>query len=467
MKRSELIFSVILVPLDYVVLLGAAFLAYSLRYLPSVQAVRPIIFDLPLERFMTVAAGMAVGWVLIFALLGLYAIRGNQRLTTELSRVFVGCSAGLALVLAVMVFSRYLFDSRFIILVSWALAVIGISAERILVRWTQRQAYRSGVGVHRVVFIGTGSIVEVLTSYFSTHPKLGFRVVGSWPALTPEVTKELTRLAELDGIDEIIHTDSSASPTDTVALLDIATEYHLTYKYTADLLGSQLVNHEIDTIAGTPIIEIKPTRLDGWGRVLKRVFDLVGSLVFIVVFSPLMLITALAIVIDSRGPVFFSYQRVGQNGKPFRYFKFRSMVADAHQYRSDPEFLAQHKNLRDGTPMMKFADDPRITRVGRFIRRTNIDELPELFLVVWGKMSLVGPRPHQVDEVDRYQNHHKKLLTLKPGMTGLAQVSGRSDLHFEDEVRLDTYYIEHWSLGLDLKILLKTPAAIVRPRTTL
>jgi lipopolysaccharide/colanic/teichoic acid biosynthesis glycosyltransferase len=153
--------------------------------------------------------------------------------------------------------------------------------------------------------------------------------------------------------------------------------------------------------------------------------------------------------------------RVGEGGKPFNYFKFRSMIpySDSMRYNE----LAQ-KNVRTDGPMVKIKDDPRVTKVGRFIRRWSIDELPELFLVFAGKMSLVGPRPHLPEEVAKYENHHKKSLTIKPGITGLAQISGRSDLLFEEEVKLDVYYIENWNLLLDLSILLKTPWAVIRSR---
>jgi lipopolysaccharide/colanic/teichoic acid biosynthesis glycosyltransferase len=215
-----------------------------------------------------------------------------------------------------------------------------------------------------------------------------------------------------------------------------------------------------------PVVEVKKTRLDGWGKIYKRIFDTSGSIILIILTAPVMLITAIVIKLDSAGPMFFKYQRIGQQGKPFTYFKFRSMIKDAHKFRFDNEFLAKQQNLRAGSPMIKFKNDPRITRVGRILRRFSIDELPELFLVFIGKMSLVGPRPHEIEEVGNYQRHHKKLLTIKPGITGLAQVSGRSDLDFEQEVKLDTFYIENWSLGLDMQIIFKTPLAVIKRRQT-
>jgi lipopolysaccharide/colanic/teichoic acid biosynthesis glycosyltransferase len=176
----------------------------------------------------------------------------------------------------------------------------------------------------------------------------------------------------------------------------------------------------------------------------------------------------LAIKLDSRGPIFFSRRddgqpvtRVGEGGVPFKYFKFRSMIPNSDSMRYNE--LAD-RNIRTDGPMVKIKDDPRVTRVGKIIRRWSIDELPELFLVFIGRMSLVGPRPHLPEEVAKYENYHRKTLTIKPGITGLAQVSGRSDLLFEEEAKLDIYYIENWSMLLDFSILLRTPFAVLKHR---
>lgn len=221
-------------------------------------------------------------------------------------------------------------------------------------------------------------------------------------------------------------------------------------------------------ISGVPIVEVKKTTLDGWGRIAKRIFDVVASLILIILVSPILLITAIAVKLDSRGPVLFSrlddggmLYRVGQGGRLFHYFKFRSMI-DKHNYMRYTELA--DKNIRKDGPMVKIVEDPRVTRVGKFIRRFSIDELPELFLVFKGDMSLVGPRPHLPEEVAKYEHHHKKVLTIKPGITGMAQISGRSDLSFEEEVKLDTYYIENWTLLFDLAIILRTPLAVLRLR---
>lgn len=466
MKRSELFFSAITVPLDYIALILAAIAAYALRYWPAIQNIRPVIFNLPFGDYFSIVLVVGLAWLVIFALIGLYQMGVTNKLSEELARIFVACLAGLALVLAVMVFTRYLFDSRFIILASWALAIIFVSVERLVVRILQLQVLKLGIGIHRVIIVGNGQTAQVLAKEFSSRQTLGYKVIDQIPKFDATTAQYLQELVDQNKFDEIIQVNPNLSLQETQDLVGFTNEHHLVFKYTADLLGTQLINFEVRTIAGTPVVEVKRTRLDGWGRIYKRIFDIIGSTIFIVLSSPLMIIAAIAIKLDSPGPILFKYKRIGQYGKPFTYFKFRSMIKDAHKYRFDQKFLAQHQNLRDGTPMIKFINDPRITRVGKIIRRWSIDELPELFLVLIGKMSLVGPRPHEVEEVAKYHGYHKKVLTLKPGITGLGQVSGRSDLNFDDEIKLDTYYIENWSLAFDWQILLRTPMAILRRRNT-
>jgi len=186
----------------------------------------------------------------------------------------------------------------------------------------------------------------------------------------------------------------------------------------------------------------------------------------IILLSPIFIITALAIKIDSKGPIFFTKLddespalRVGEKGKLFCFYKFRSMQANTHNLRYT---VLAEQNTRNGSPMVKIKNDPRITRVGKFIRKYSIDELPQLFNVLTGNLSLVGPRAHLPEEVARYDRHHKFVLTIKPGITGLAQINGRSNLNFEKENSLDTYYIENWSLFSDIKILIKTIFVVLK-----
>jgi exopolysaccharide biosynthesis polyprenyl glycosylphosphotransferase len=271
-------------------------------------------------------------------------------------------------------------------------------------------------------------------------------------------------------VDEIVQSDPNLSKAEVLRLFDFADENHITFKYAADLLGTKVLKTEVAEIAGIPVVEVKETPLDGWGRILKRIFDIILSLFFIIIFSPIFIMAAIIIKLDSRGPVIYKNERVLKNGT-FKLFKFRSMIYQycvGDDYGNDQALelekkLIEEKSIKAG-PVYKIADDPRLTGAGKFIRRWSIDELPQFFNVLQGDMSLVGPRPHQPREVAKYEHHHKKVLSIKPGITGLAQISGRSDLGFEDEVKLDSYYIENWSILLDLSILFRTPLAIISGR---
>ncbi|MBI2426659.1 MAG: exopolysaccharide biosynthesis polyprenyl glycosylphosphotransferase, partial [Candidatus Kerfeldbacteria bacterium] len=237
---------------------------------------------------------------------------------------------------------------------------------------------------------------------------------------------------------------------------------HVGFRYAADLYNTKVTNIEVSTIAGVPIIELKKTPLDGWGRIAKRTGDIVLAFIGMIVLSPFFLLIALVIRLDSRGPVFVRLPRVGESGRLFHIVKFRSMIAGAHAMKSE---LLEYNERKDG-PLFKMKNDPRVTRIGRMLRRTSIDELPNLMNVLTGQMSLVGPRPHEPEEVKRYERHERKLLSIRPGITGMAQVSGRADLSFAEEVQLDTFYIENWSPRLDLLIFVRTLMVVIRGRAS-
>lgn len=477
MKRSELFFSFLLVPLDFIMIILAGVSAYYIRFSELTTEIRPVIFNLPFENYFKAVISIAFFWIIIFAFSGLYSIKDARKLIKEIFRVVLACSTGLMLIVILIFIRRELFDSRFIVLAAWILAIFYVSISRILVRFIQRKLFKYNIGVHRVILVGNSSTTNNLIQYFSKNNDSGYEVVKRLKNFTIEDASALSdfiKICKQGGpskeVDEIIQSDPNLSKSETLRLFDFADEYHLTFKYAADLLGAKVLKTEVSETAGIPIIEVKKTPLDGWGRIIKRLFDIIVVSILIIILSPVIIFTAIIIKLDSHGPIFFSRRddgklvyRVGQGGGQFRYFKFRSMIPGTDNMRYNE--LAD-KNLRDDGPMVKIKDDPRVTRFGRFIRRWSIDELPELFLVFKGDMSLVGPRPHLPEEVAKYEHHHKKVLTIKPGITGLAQISGRSDLTFEEEVKLDTYYIENWSLLLDLSILFRTPLAVLKNRQT-
>lgn len=468
MRRADLAFATLLVPLDYLALLGAASFAYSLRFAPWLTAYIPVQFALTYREYITTAMAVAFLYLGVFALSGLYAIRPKGGMIREALRVGISSSAAMALVLAIAFFSRELFDSRFIILAAWGLAIVFVSLMRIGVRFLQRALRLFGIDVTSLVIIGKTKTSQNLLATLAAHPSWGYRVVLNIPHFTLETEKKLRVLRREDRIDGILLANPDVSREETLAVKTFSDNEHLAFLYSADLFAGSTLRPITHSFGDSPVIEVPKTPLDGWGAIYKRLFDIFGALFLILVTLPLQIIVAIALFLEQPGSIFFrtlpngkAVTRIGQHGKAFRYLKFRSMIKNAHSYRFDPAFLEKYGNMREGTPLFKLAHDPRVTRVGSFIRKFSIDEIPEFYLVLFGRMSLVGPRPHLPEEVDSYKSHERRVLTIKPGITGLPQISGRANLDFEDEVRLDMHYIENWTPWLDIVILLKTPFAVL------
>ncbi len=471
MKKAELTFGALLVPIDYIMLVLAGLTAYSLRFQSPVTSLQPVLYEIPFQGYFIVVLITALVWLGIFAWAGLYSISSTRRLVEEARKVLLACSTGVLIIIILFFVNRDLFSSRFIILAAYGLSVVYVTFARVAVLYLQRYLFRKGYGVHNVALIGGGRLAEVISAELESKKSLGLSVRYEFDSFTDDVRHQILGAHERGELDEIIHTNPHLDKKQSEDINNFADENHIVFKYAAALFDTQSANVAIQPVAGIPIVEVKRTRLDGWGRIVKRLFDILASIILIILVSPVMLAAAIAILLDSGRPVLFTrnddnslVKRIGQYGKDFFYFKFRTMVPGTHEQRYNE--LAD-KDLRKDAPVVKIEDDPRITRAGRFLRRTSIDELPELFLVLKGDMSLVGPRPHLPEEVARYEAHHKRVLRIKPGITGLSQISGRSDLSFEDEVRLDTFYIENWALWLDVVILVKTPFILLKKRTAL
>lgn len=468
-RRHQLTFAVILVPLDYLLLVLAAVAAHRLRFDTFVE-LRPAISLIPYASYLKAALVVAAAYIPLFALSGLYTLERPRRILSEAVRVISACTLGVMGLIILIFFRGELFASRFVVLAAWLLSIAFVVAGRLMVRAVHAALLRRGITALRVAVVGGDDpSTRAIVAAFRERPGLGYAVVKRLPKWSDAAAAELAALDDAGGLDEVFVTDPHIDREELTRVIEFSEDRHLTFRYAADTLAAHAYL-TTTTVAGIPVIEVKRTRLDGWGRVFKRAFDVVASLVLIVLTSPIMLAAAVAVALESRGPVIFRNERVGAHGRKFSVYKFRSMRADlsvGSQFGDQQAALEYEKKLIaersvKGGPVYKIKDDPRVTRVGRFIRRYSIDELPQLFNVLKGDMSLVGPRPHQTREVEKYERHHRRVLTIRPGLTGLAQVSGRSDLDFEDEVRLDIFYIENWTPLLDLAILLKTPAAAVR-----
>ncbi|MCF7846372.1 MAG: sugar transferase [Candidatus Peribacteraceae bacterium] len=485
MKKSEIFFNALRLPIDFAAVSGAFFVARIIRLHPTFLAnfQSPADTNLAFENFAQFAAIASGVLILIFAANGMYRMR-SQNLSKDFRKVIFLVAAWLLILTAYFFFRREFFFSRLALVYAGILTTVFILLGRILIRFFQRIFWTAGVGVTRILVIGTNPNSLVLGNFLAHNPRFRFagfvevacprpRSGGKLPHEFPEKPigeiEEFEKIVKRRQISEIVLASRKLSNVKMRELLAFCRVNHLGFSFVPDLLEVPQKNVEIETVAGIPLISLRPTPLDGWGRIGKRIFDFLGSLFFLIISSPIWLVTALIIKFDSRGPIFFTRKddgskvvRVGKHGEPFWFVKFRSMRAKSDSLRYSRE-LAE-KNTRKNSPLVKIENDPRVTRVGRFIRKYSIDELPQLLNVLTGKMSLVGPRPHLPEEVEKYKPHHRRVLEIKPGITGLGQISGRSDLDFEEEVALDTWYIENWSVWLDLKILWKTIGVVLFPK---
>lgn len=458
MKRSELLFDAIRLPADFLFLVLAGVAAYAIRVSPTVRSIRPVLFavDLPLREYLGLVVGVAAAVLLIFAALGLYAMKSTLRAVDEFTRIIAGITLAIVGVVFLMFIRAEFFNSRFILVAAWALAIVFVATGRTAIRWYQAACLRRGIGVHRVLLVGDQKVAGNIARYFARRPELGYHVIGVVGHLRRELIEEIRRHR---GLDEIIRT-GALSPEENLELLDFAEDYKVDFTYVPDLYETRVGSVRVRTLGGYPLVELRRTPLEGWGRVWKRVIDQSCAAAGLALLAPLFGVLAVAILADTGRPVFFRQVRVGRDRQPFRIVKFRTMVQNAEALKEE---LLQY-NERPG-PLFKMRNDPRVTRVGRWLRRWRLDEFPQLVNVFKGQMSLIGPRPHLPEEIVRYAKHHRKLFTVKPGMTGLAQVSGSSSLPFEEEATLDIHYVEHWSPKLDAHVFLKTIRRLLGDRS--
>ncbi|NQV11757.1 sugar transferase [Candidatus Uhrbacteria bacterium] len=470
MKKLDLTFAAIRVPVDATMIILAGWTAYWIRISDTVTEYRPVLFNIDLAELTRVMFGVAIVWIFIFAINKLYSI-GRRSILEEVTQVFYAVSTGMMVVFTVIFFSQEIFESRFIVLAAWVLAMILIISARIILRGLERTLHSFGYGLHTVIIIGTEGAAKPLMDEFQLKPSIGIKVLGRKAQFDSETRSWIIRTKKQIGVDRIILADPDISRNSALKLRAFCDQYHIAFFYTADLLETTTSKLRAHAIAGVPLFEVQRTSLTGWGRIYKRAFDIIFSLILIVLSLPIQIASVIILLLQREGGFMLNklpngkpFQRIGEGGEPFKFYKFRSMVKDAHKLRYDKDFITKNKikDTRKRSPLSKFEKDPRITPYGRFMRAASIDEIPQFYNVLFGKMSLVGPRPHLPEEVDKYKPEQLKVLTVKPGITGMAQVSGRADLDFNDEVTLDIFYIENWTPWLDLAILVKTPIAVLK-----
>jgi exopolysaccharide biosynthesis polyprenyl glycosylphosphotransferase len=413
-----------------------------------------------------------VGWVTLFTVYGLYERQSATIAASTFDETTTMLNALMAGSLAMLLIGQGLEKWVHIKVYSPSEAVLFLAFALMLVptaRWTLRNRLLHGmVRPRRTLIVGAGQTGRLLESKIAAHPDYNLQVVGfldDGSALRADdvlgATADLTRVIDeqeidwvvLAGADSAHHYDETLEMVRRVRRPDVHLSIVPTY---FELFAS---NATLEDLQGIPVVSLPPMRLSRSARVLKRGFDLTASVLGLIVISPLLAAAAVAIKLDSRGPVFFRQVRNGRGGEPFKIIKFRSMVDGAEAQR----FELAHLNEMDG-PLFKVEADPRITRVGAFLRKWRIDELPQLFNVVRGEMSLVGPRPFVVHEADKITGWAGRRLESLPGMTGVWQVLGGNDLSFEEMVKLDYVYTTNWSLWWDIKILFQTLPVVLGRR---
>ncbi len=445
-------------------LINVAFLiAYWLRYdLQWFRSVDPAN-NVPYSAYLPMVIPLTLILLLAMRREGAYDLRRARSFYDEIYGVLNATTTAIMLLVVFVFFYRRLFYSRMIFIYGGILILVLLMLARMVRSLVVARLRQAGQGVDRVLIIGAGEVGRTVMRNIIAQPELGYQVVGFLDddpgksnndigpikALGP--VENLPQVIREQHIDQVIVTLPWQYHRKTVRLVLEAEDAGARARVVPDLFQLSLGRVDVEAINGIPLISIKQTALTGWNLVLKRGFDLCFAIPFVVLTSPLWLLLAIAIKLDSSGPIFFRQERAGEHGKPFQVYKFRSMSvgAEAEQAR-----LLAH-NEASG-PLFKMRDDPRRTRVGRLIRQTSLDELPQFLNVIRGEMSVVGPRPAVFSEVAQYQEWQRKRLEIRPGITGLWQVSGRSDLTFDEMVMLDIYYGENWSLSSDVRIILRT-----------
>ncbi len=468
MKRSEFLFNVVSIPVDIISLTLAGLAAFYLRI--RLASHFPILFNLHLHVYLRSLALVIFCVLLLFAGFGLYNLRGTRQFSREFGKIVSALSAGFLILVLVFFFNQRVFASRLIVLIGFILGAIFVLLGRSILKAVQVAYLKRGYGLHRLVVIAGEGVDQGILDAVTHNYKLGYRVISELSE-TPELLQTLEQVCRTEHIDEILQANPKVSQHTNAALVAFVRSRGLRLTLVPNLFDVQRSVIETDILADVPVIALRNTPLEGWGKVAKRIFDILCSGFCFLITSPAFLAVAIAIKLDTPGKILYAAPRGGRN-RDFTFLKFRTMYSHLSvgtEYGGDnAEHVRQElwkQNARGGEsgPFLKIKDDPRVTRVGKFLRKTKLDEIPQFLNVLRGDMSMVGPRAHVIDEVERYRDRHRRLFTIKPGIFGLSQIAQISwpDLPFEEEVRLNTYYIEHWSIWLDIVILAKSFVALL------
>jgi len=443
MKKTDIFFSIILVPLDAVVLIGAFLIAWFLRFKYDPTAL-PVGQEMELVEFIRIMVYLIPVWVAIFAFTGLYRISlVGKRISSEAVKIFIASSASVLVATIVLFGIREATFSRLLLIYMWLFSFLLVFIERSFMIYLQRLLYRQKIGLKNVFLLTNGGAIENrLRQRLSRPNNIGYRLIGEEKAKYLD-KKKLSRIIGGKKPDIVLLVDTKLNEKKTCSFMEACLDKGVKFTFVPNLLDIIQTKTELADFFSTPIFIVHSSVLEGWGRVVKRIFDILGSILAIVIISPLFIIISILVKLTSSGSILYIQHRIGRDGQKFPLYKFRSMTQGADR-------------KADWTTK----NDPRITPLGEFIRKTNLDEIPQFFNVLLGHMSLVGPRPEQPKYVKEFSNSIPKYFSrhrVKSGITGWAQINGqRGDKPIEDRVPYDMYYVNNWSIGLDLKIIIIT-----------
>ena len=451
--------------IDLLLMAVSFFVPYILRY-NSFSDVFTKLWLPNFAEYCFVFALWAMFIVIAFKSKRLYSTDRSLSVPKELLQVIKRVSYTSIIVGSVVFFAQYKFFSRLVFFTSFVLLCTLLGGWRAVKRLILRRLIRKGFHNINILIVGADKIGRIVLEEIRKQPYLGFKVVGfldesedGFVADVPVLGKlsDFVSVAQKHFVDEVIVTISSEKKAVSELIMQ-AQKMRLGASMVPEQLEEPLLILDVSYVGIIPLLTYKVRKQRPSEVVFKRLFDFAASLVLIVLLLPLFVIIAILIKIDSSGPVFFIQKRVGLKARTFNFYKFRSMVKDADKLKHQ---LLERNEVKDGV-IFKIREDPRMTKAGKFLRKYSLDELPQLFNVLKGSMSLVGPRPPLPDETKEYDDPLMDRLSVKPGITGLSQIRGRSDLSFSRWVKWDLWYVNHWSFWFDVKILLWTIPAVLK-----
>jgi len=471
-NNASLIYNLFLILGDFLALVAAFGGAYILRV--TLDA-RPLIEAIPALTYLKIFLALLPFWLIIFALLGLYNSSIYEKRFSEIGRLLVGSFIGLLFVIGYnFVSAEPVFPARLVPVYGFGLAFAFLVAFRNLARAIRTVLFGFNMGLTNVLIVGDTKITQELVDSLIDSRRSGYRVMGvvgskkytseRYPALAVFASFQEATQAAGDGIHTILQTELYANEDKNREILEHAQTNHIAYRFVPGNTELFVGNIDVELFRSSlPVIAVHQTPLLAWGRVVKRLFDLLAAVALLIITSPLFLLIALFIKLSSDGAIFFRQTRLTRFNQEFQVFKFRShkpafsglTPEEAFTKMNRPELIRVYRENGDQLPR-----DPRVSRLGRFLRQTSLDELPQLLNVLRGDLSLVGPRALIPQELSLYEKRHA-ILSVKSGITGLAQVSGRRNITFNERRKLDMYYVQNWTFWLDIVILLKTFRAII------